>query len=189
MDIITLFPEILAPYFQESILRRAQDKGKLKIVLHNLREYGEGKHRKLDERPYGGGAGMVLMAPPILRAVRDICRKVRVDRKERKIVILSAKGTQFTQRTAVRWARTLRHLILISGRYEGIDERVRIALRATEISLGPYVLTDGDVAAMAVVSSVARLIPGVICSDSLLEESHSSRTAKELGKREYPHYT
>lgn len=135
---------------------------------------------------------MVLMAEPILHAVKSL--KLKIKGRSTKIIILSAKGKQFTQRMARNWARRYERLILISGRYEGIDERVRQILKADEVSIGPYVLTDGDVAAMAVVSAVARLIPGVIRLESLAEESHWSWLTKREavpGRKglEYPHYT
>lgn len=167
----------------------------IKIKIHNSRDFAKGKHQTLaetsshlaprkakpravtDDKPYGGGAGMVQMAEPILRAFSAIPKK-----KKSKTIILSAKGRQFNQNLAQRWAR-LDQLILISGRYEGIDERVRIALKAEEISLGPYVLTDGDVATMAIISAITRLIPGAIKFESLKDESYLK---KEL---EYPHYT
>ena len=138
---------------------------------------------------------MVLMAEPILKVVEKLRREEMKKREKSKIVILSAKGRQFNQRMAYQWAKRYNRLILISGRYEGIDERVRQILKAEEISIGPYVLTDGDVAAMAVISAVARLVPGVIKLKSLAEESHwnliQKREIRNTTERglEYPHYT
>ena len=169
-DVITIFPDAFTSYFNTSILKRAQERKLISIYLHGLRKWGRGRHRQLDDKPYGGGAGMVLQALPILKAVDAVKSKVKSQKS--KVVILSAKGKQFNQRMAYGWAKRYECLMLISGRYEGIDERVRLALKAEEISIGPYVLTDGDVAAMAVVSAVARLIPGVIKLESLQEESH-----------------
>lgn len=192
-DIVTLFPELIDAYAGASVVKRARERGVIEIVSHQLRDSAEGRHRKVDDTPYGGGAGMVLMAEPILRAVDTL--KGRRERKGKtKIVILSAKGKQFNQKTAATWAKRYRRLILIAGRYEGIDERVRLALKAEEISVGPYVLTDGDVAAMAIISAVARLVSGVIKSESLAEESHGNLfskkgSAKEDKEFEYPHYT
>lgn len=194
IDIITIFPEIIDAYMNASIMKRAQAKGVVSIHTHNLREYTTDKHRKVDDRPYGGGAGMVLMAEPILRAVSAIIKKAPKTKK-RKIIILSAKGEQYEQKTARKLAKNYKHIIFITGRYEGIDERVKKALRAEEISMGPYVLTDGDVPAMAVVSSVVRLLPGAITFASLQEESHwDELLKKEKGvaqptELEYPHYT
>lgn len=190
--IITLFPEAFDSYLRRSIVGRAQKGKKIKIKFYNPRDFvgakGANKYRQVDDRPFGGGAGMVLMAEPILCAVD----KARGGRKA-KIILLSAKGKQFNQKMADDWSKKHKELVLISGRYEGIDERVKTALQAEEVSLGPYVLTDGDVAAMAIVSAVARLIPGVIKLESLQEESHWNLLlrAEASGKHglEYPHYT
>ena len=204
-EVISVFPAAFASYLNASILKRAQERGLISIRLHGLRGWGKGAHRQLDDKPYGGGAGMVLMAEPILRAVDKSIRYtfIRSRRKElknlksykrkTKIVLLSAKGKQFNQKMAYDWAKRYERLIIISGRYEGIDERVRLALKAEEVSIGPYVLTDGDVAAMVAISAVARLIPGVIKLDSLREESHGNfivkREAAGGSGAEYPHYT
>ncbi|MDP3792511.1 MAG: tRNA (guanosine(37)-N1)-methyltransferase TrmD [bacterium] len=202
-DIITIFPRIFDSYFNESILARAQKNKLIEIKTHNLRDYTEDKHKKVDDTPYGGGAGMVLMADPIIKAVDNISKtnptslKLRGARKT-KIVLFSAKGKQFNQKMAYDWSKKFDQIILIAGRYEGIDERVVKALKAEEVSVGPYVLTDGEVPAMAVVSAVSRLVPGVIKLDSLAEESHWSQLIKRegTGKKEekgsgleYPHYT
>ncbi len=200
-DIITIFPKIFDSYFNESILGRAQKNKLIQIKTHNLRDYTLDKHKTVDNPPYGGGAGMVLMAEPILKAVSKITAgKVS---KKRKIVVFSAKGKQFNQRMAYDWSKKLDQIIFICGRYEGIDERVVKILKADlsaaveEISVGPYVLTDGEVPAMAVISAVSRLVPGVIRLESLAEESHWSQLIKGekgdgKGKNEgleYPHYT
>ncbi|MEK7480537.1 MAG: tRNA (guanosine(37)-N1)-methyltransferase TrmD [Patescibacteria group bacterium] len=198
-DIITIFPNIFDSYIKESILGRAQKEKRVVIRAHDIRKFSRDKHRKarptgrwsygrVDDKPYGGGAGMVLQAEPILKAVEMILKKTT--KQKVKIVLLSAKGKQFTQKMAYDWAKKYDQLILISGRYEGIDERVKTILSALggksdEISIGPYVLTDGDAAAMVIVSAVARLIPGVIAFESLKEESFFSM----LLKAEYPHYT
>ncbi len=192
-DIITTFPRIFDSYLGESILKRAQEKKLVSIRSHNLRDFTRDKHKKVDDKPYGGGAGMVLSAEPILKTVEAVMKKTKSG--EAKIIILSAKGRQFNQKMAYDWAKKYNRIIFVSGRYEGIDERVKTALRAEEISIGPYVLTDGDVAAMAIISAVARLIPGVIRLESLVEESHwNLLLKKEAGARvgkglEYPHYT
>lgn len=192
-DIITIFPRIFDSYFNESILGRAQERKLISIKTHNVRDFAEGKHKKVDDRPFGGGAGMVFMAEPILKTVESITKKAP-KKEQRKIVILSAKGKQFNQKMAYDWAKKYERIIFISGRYEGIDERVKTALRTEEVSMGPYVLTDGDVAVMAIVSAVARLLPGVIRLESLAEESHFNLLKKQeanAGGRglEYPHYT
>ncbi len=198
-EIITIFPKIFDSYFNESILGRAQKNKLIEIKTHNLRDYTEDKHKKVDDTPYGGGAGMVLMADPIIKAVDGIAKS-----KKTKIVLFSAKGKQFNQKIAYDWSKKFDQIILIAGRYEGIDERVVKVLKADlsasaeEISVGPYVLTDGEIPAMAVVSAVSRLIPGVIKLNSLAEESHWSGLLKREkggkgeekgGQLEYPHYT
>lgn len=202
-DIITIFPKIFDSYFHESIIKRARKTGKIKINIINLRDFtlrqAQGKRRvyqrqTIDDKPYGGGAGMVLMAEPILEAVDKIIGKKTKSLKT-KIVVLSAKGKQFNQKIAYNWSKKFDKIIFVSGRYEGVDERVKTILKADEISVGPYVLTDGDVAAMIVVSAVSRLIPGVIGIESLEEESHWNlllEKEKEISQGkglEYPHYT
>jgi tRNA (guanine37-N1)-methyltransferase len=188
-DIITIFPHIFDSYLSESILKRAQKKKLIRVKIHNLRDFTKDKHKKVDDRPYGGGAGMVLMAEPILRAVANIKKSLK---EKTKIILFSAKGRQFNQKMAYSWAKKLDNLILISGRYEGIDERVKKILKAEEICIGPYVLMDGDLASMIIVSALTRLLPGVIKWESLQEESFFNLLAKneaESGKLEYPHYT
>jgi len=185
-DIITIFPNIFDSYLNESILARAQKKGLIEIKAHDLRAFTTDKHHKVDDTPYGGGAGMVMMAEPILKAVDKITKGK--SSKKRKIVVFSAKGREFNQKMAYDWSKKLNQMIFICGRYEGIDERVVKALDAEEISIGPYVLTDGEVPAMTVISAVSRLIPGVIKLESLSEESHWNSTTTE-DEKEYPHYT
>ena len=192
--IITIFPEAFESYLNVSILKRARAKKLISVQFYNPRDFTEDKHRTVDDKPYGGGAGMVMMAEPILKAVSAL-RKFKIQNSKCKIIVLSATGKQFNQKLAYDWSKKYDQLILISGRYEGIDERVKLALQAEEISIGPYVLTDGEVAAMAVISAVSRLIPGVIRLESLTEESHWNLLLKKekdasIGKGiEYPHYT
>src|SRR3989344_4039860 len=192
--IITIFPEAFESYLNVSILKRARAKKLISVQFYNPRDFTEDKHRTVDDKPYGGGAGMVMMAEPILKAVSAL-RKFKIEKSKFKIIVFSAKGKQFNQKMAYDWAKRYGQLILVSGRYEGIDERVKIALKAEEISIGPYVLTDGEAASMVVISAISRLIPGVIRTESLKEESHwnqllknekNSPSAKGL---EYPHYT
>ena len=199
-NVLTIFPEIINDYCGKSILGRAQKAGVVKVTATNFRDFTLNKQKHVDDSPYGGGAGMVLSAEPILRALETVKRL-----KKPKIIILSAKGKQFNQKMAYDWSKKYDQLILISGRYEGIDERVKTALRAEEISIGPFVLTDGDVAAMAIISAVARLVPGAIKLESLAEESFNSqksikskvhkvngleiRNLKLEITGEYPHYT
>jgi len=193
LDILTLFPKIINSYTEESILKRAQEKNLVKIAAHNIRNFSLEKHQKVDNRPYGGGAGMVLMALPVLRAVDHIKKTAKT---KAKIIILSAKGKQFDQKMAQDLSRRYKHIILISGRYEGIDERVKKILQAEEISIGPFVMTDGDIGALAVTSAVVRLLPGVLGNtESTREESFSNIKKnsrfriQDSGFKEYPHYT
>ncbi len=171
-DVLTLFPEIINDYCGKSILGRAQKAGVIKVEATNFRDYTLNKQKHVDDSPYGGGAGMVLSAEPILRALETVERF-----KKSKTIILSAKGKQFNQKMAYDWSKKYDQLILISGRYEGIDERVKTILRAEEISIGPFVLTDGDVAAMAIISAVGRLVPGALGNaESLKEESFNPKS-------------
>ena len=192
-DIITIFPRIFDSYFSESILARAQKNKLIQIKIHNLRDWAADKHKSVDDSPYGGGAGMVLMAQPVIKAVDNIIKE-----KKTKEVVFSAKGKQFNQKMDYDWSKKLDQVIMIAGRYEGIAESVMKILKAEEVSVGPYVLTDGEVPAMTVVSAVSRLIPGVIKLESLKEESHwnlllkneALRPAQDKGEGlEYPHYT
>jgi len=200
-DIITIFPKIFDSYFSESIIKRAVLKKKAEIKIHNLRDFSaDKKHHKVDDRPFGGGAGMVLMAEPILKAVKNVEHRMfnKMFNKKTKVVIFSAKGKPFNQKIAYDWSKKYKNFIFVTGRYEGIDERVSKILKAEEISIGPYIITDGDVAAMVAVSALVRLIPDVINFSSLEDESFfrknlevelplgSSTSKTEL---EYPHYT
>lgn len=204
-DVITIFPQIFDSYFGESILKRAQVSKKIQIVAHNLRDFTHDKHKTVDDTPYGGGAGMVLMVEPLVKAVEHIKKQFKSGKKT-KVVIFSAKGKQFNQKMAYDWAKKYDQIIFVTGRYEGIDERVKTILKVEEVSIGSYVLTDGDVAAMVLVSAMARLIPGVIKEESLKEESYMPRrTFKNKSEKsgfrpqaleeslekilEYPHYT
>lgn len=195
--IITIFPEIFDSYFNESIIGRAIKNKFVSLKFYNPRDYvkwNKSNYKPVDGKPYGGGAGMVLQAEPILKAFSAVEKKIK--NKKKKIVIFSAKGKPFNQKIAYDWAQKYEEIIFITGRYEGIDERVKQALRAEEVSIGPYVLTDGDVAAMVVSSAVIRLLPGVIRLESLKEESHWNLLLKkekdsQVGEDglEYPHYT
>ncbi len=202
-DVLTIFPDLIYNYCDDSILGRAQKNKHISIRAHDFREYTLDKHGQVDDSPYGGGAGMVLRAEPILRALSAVEKKRPATAgrdfaksKRSKIIILSAKGKQFNQKMAYDWSKKYEQLILICGRYEGIDERVKSVLRAEEVSIGPFILTDGDVAAMAIISAVARLVPGVIKLESLAEESHwnlllkkEAAAAADTTGLEYPHYT
>jgi tRNA (guanine37-N1)-methyltransferase len=180
-DIITIFPEILDSYFKEGMIGRALKTKKIKIKAHDLRKWANDKHRSVDDSPYGGGAGMVMKAEPIIKALKQVVKN-RLNRG-RKIVLLSAKGERWTQKKAREYAK-LKEIIFICGRYEGVDERV-LNLIDEEISIGDYVLTGGELGAAVVIDSVSRLLPGVLGNDeSAVSESHS-----EEGVLEYPQYT
>ena len=195
--IITIFPNIFDSYINESILGRAIKNKIVNIKFYNPRDFVVGSksnYKPVDGKPYGGGAGMVLQAEPILKAFTKVEKNLKS--KKRKVIIFSAKGKLFNQKVAYDWAEKYKEIVFITGRYEGIDERVKKALRAEEISIGPYVLTDGDVATMVILSSVSRLIPGVIRMESLKEESYRNLLLKKEKDRkvgedglEYPQYT
>ena len=172
-DIITIFPQMFDSYFGESVLGRAQKEGRVEIRTHNLRDYTNDKHQTVDDTPYGGGAGMVMKVEPIFNSVSDIKKKNENKFKKTKVILFSAKGKKYTQRDAERFAQ-YDNLILICGRYEGVDERVARHIADEEISIGDYILTGGEIPAMVLVDSVSRLIPGVLGNEeSLLEESFS----------------
>jgi tRNA (guanine37-N1)-methyltransferase len=174
-DIFTLFPGMFQGPFSESILKRAQERGLLSIALHNIRAATTDKHHVVDDYPYGGGAGMVMKPEPIFAAIEPIYQGG-------PIILLTPQGRLFNQRIAQELAQQPR-ITLLCGHYEGIDERVRQHLVTDEISIGDYVLTGGELAAMIVVDAVSRLLPGVLAEESTQEESHTS------GLLEYPHYT
>jgi tRNA (guanine37-N1)-methyltransferase len=178
-DVFTLFPGIFAGPLDESILRRAQDRGLVTAALHDIRDWTTDKHRTADDTPYGGGAGMVMLAPPIVSAVEEILGD---ELAHTRIVVMAAGGRPFTQAVARDLAASPR-IALICGRYEGIDARAIEVLQAEEISIGDYVLTGGELAAAVVIDAVARLVPGVIESASILDESFQEPLL------EYPHYT
>ena len=159
IDIISIFPGMFAPVLNESMIKRAQEKGKLSLVIHDLRDYTNDKHSKVDDRPFGGGSGMVMMADPIFRAVAAI--KKAAKQKKTKVILLCPQGNTLTQARAKKLSRE-KHLILICGHYEGVDERVRQHLVDEEVSIGDYVLTGGELPAMVLADSVVRLLPGVL---------------------------
>ena len=175
VDILTLFPGMFQGPLTESILKRAQDKGLLSIALHNIRDATTDKHHVVDDYPYGGGAGMVMKPDPIFAAVEAVYQGG-------PIILLTPQGRLFNQHIAQELAQHPR-ITLLCGHYEGIDERVIAHLVTDEISIGDYVLTGGELAAMIVVDAVGRLLPGVLADESPQEESHTS------GLLEYPHYT
>lgn len=177
IDILTLFPAMGEGLLNESMLRIAREKGLADIRMRNLRDWAPGKHHVTDEPPYGGGAGMVLKVEPVFRALGELRRP------ESRVILLSAAGRRFDQ-TAARRLAGEKHLIMVSGHYEGVDQRVADHLVDEEISLGDYVLTNGTLAALVVSDAVVRLLPGVLGdAESAADESFSH------GLLEYPHYT
>ncbi|OGG47586.1 tRNA (guanosine(37)-N1)-methyltransferase TrmD [Candidatus Kaiserbacteria bacterium RIFCSPHIGHO2_01_FULL_51_33] len=179
--IITLFPEALQGYFAASIIGRAVKDGLIKVSYYNPRDYTKDKWRRIDRRPYGGGPGMVIEALPVVKAVEAALRNIsgrksfdisndQLKRAKTKIVFFSAGGKQFTNKTARGYARTLKHLILIAGHYEGIDVRAQKILKAEAVSIGPYVLSGGEAPALVVADAIARQIPGVLGNLMSLEE-------------------
>ncbi|MEK9184061.1 MAG: tRNA (guanosine(37)-N1)-methyltransferase TrmD, partial [Patescibacteria group bacterium] len=168
--IITIFPEAIANYFNSSILGLAQKKKLIKINFYNPRGYAKDKHKKVDDKPFGGGPGMVLKIEPIAQAILKIKSKI-LNLKKNKIILLSPVGRQFTQKMARDWAKKYKNIILLSGRYEGIDERVKKIFKAEEISIGPYILTGGELPAAIIIDAVSRHIPDVLGKAESLEES------------------
>lgn len=182
IDIFTLFPTMFDGVFGESIVKRAQAKGLIEIHIHDIRDWTYDRHRTADDTPYGGGAGMVMKAPPIVEAVEDVLGE---DLADTHIAIMSAGGRRFSQGIAHELSEK-RRIALICGHYEGIDERVSQILSADELSIGDYVLTGGELPAMAIADSIIRLVPGVITNESIIDESHSGVAGAGV---EYPHYT
>ncbi len=202
-DIVTIFPDAFTSYFATSILKRAQEKKRVKIAVHNLRDYTTDKHRTVDASPYGGGAGMVLKVAPLYEAIATLKSKIKNQKSthstssESKVILLAAGGKPFDQRMAEKFAK-LDRLILVAGHYEGVDERV-MKFVDEAVSVGPYVLTGGELPAMTIVDAVTRLIPGVLGNPESLREESFSKKKKEKGLEirnskleivaEYPHYT
>lgn len=178
-DVFTIFPGIFTGPFNESIIKRAIDRELVQIAIHDIREHGVGRHRSVDDTPYGGGAGMVMMAPPIIESVEAALGN---EIEQTAILLMTPSGEPFTQQIADDLARQTR-IAIICGRYEGVDQRVRDHLVTREISIGDYVVSGGELPAAVVVDAITRLIPGVIDAESLSEESHTA------GLLEYPHYT
>lgn len=177
IDVVTLFPQLFRPHLETSLLGKAIEEGIVTVGVHDLRDHGLGKHRSVDDAPYGGGAGMVMRPEPIFAAVEEL------KRDDSYVVLLSPRGTVFRHAVAARLAG-LDHLILICGRYEGVDERVAQQLCDEEVSIGDYVLAGGEVAALVVIEAVTRFVPGVLGNPGSLEsESHAA------GALEYPQYT
>ena len=178
IDIITIFPKMFSPVLDESIMKRAQAKRLVDFRVHDLRDFSKDAHRKVDDRPFGGGPGMVMTPQPLVDAVKRI-----KGRRKARVIYMCPGGTTFTQAKAKALAKE-KNIILICGHYEGIDERVREMVVDESISVGDYVLTGGELPAMVVVDSLVRLIPGVLGKEASLEDE-----SFEHGLLEYPQYT
>ena len=180
-DILTIFPDIFDSYFKESLIARAIKKKIIKIRVHNLRKWTNDRHKSVDDRPFGGGLGMVVKIEPIFKAVKELKRKKR---GKSKVILFTPRGKKFNQKLAYQLSK-LDQIIFICGRYEGVDERVAKHIADINLSIGDYVLMGGELPAMVVIETVARLIPGVIEKKQLLKE----RITKEKRFIEYPQYT
>jgi tRNA (guanine37-N1)-methyltransferase len=179
IDIITIFPEIFEAVINESIIKRARAKKKVSIKVHNLRDYADNRHRKIDDRPFGGGPGMVLNPGPVFKAVKEIKGRSKIA----KVILLTAQGQKLNQ-VKVGKISKYKRLILLCPHYEGLDERVRMELVDEEISIGDYILTGGELPALILIDAVTRLQPGVLGDEESVKcESFSD------GLLEYPHYT
>ncbi len=177
-DIISIFPQIFDSYLKESLIKRAQKKGLLGVKVHNLRKWTADRHKTVDDRPFGGGLGMVMKVEPIYKAIKAL------KKKKSKVILFTPRGKKFNQKTAFRLSKT-KNLIFICGRYEGVDERVAKHLVDEQISIGDYDLMGGELPAMVVIETISRLVPGVLGKPQLLKE----RITKGKGFIEYPQYT
>jgi tRNA (guanine37-N1)-methyltransferase len=182
IEVITLFPEMFQGFLSESLLGKAIERGLVQIVLHNLRDWSKGKHHQVDDRPYGGGPGMVLMVEPLVECVEAVRA---ADPRDAHLVFLTPQGRTYHQTTAEEFSNKER-LILVCGRYEGFDQRAIDLLQPDEVSLGDFVLNGGETAAMVVIDSVCRLLPGVLGDESSSRRDSFSSDDRLL---EYPQYT
>ena len=191
IHVLTLFPEMFSGFLDASIMKRARERGAFDIRLHNFRDHGVGPHQKVDDTPYGGGPGMVLKCEPIFATMREIEQAEAEAGRQPLRILLTPQGEPLKQTTCRSLAR-VKSMILLCGHYEGFDERIRQSFDWQEISLGDFVLTGGEVPAMALIDSVVRLLPGVLGDEeSAVEESFetSSEADAKTGLLEYPHYT
>ena len=180
-DVLTLFPDLFQGYFTQSLLKLAIDRGLVEIHLWNIRDWAKGKHKSVDDRPFGGGPGMVISPEPVFDAVEGVQAKAT---EPGQLVMLTPSGERLTQ-DVVRDLAASKRLLLLCGRYEGFDERIRIGLKPREISIGDFICNGGEVPAMVVIDTVIRYVPGVLGDEeSVTDESHS-----EPGRIEYPQYT
>ncbi|MEK7595961.1 MAG: tRNA (guanosine(37)-N1)-methyltransferase TrmD [Patescibacteria group bacterium] len=187
--IITLFPEAFESYLKSSILGRAVDKGLVKIKFYHPRKFAADKHKMVDDRPYAGGAGMVMKAEPVMKAAEKIFKKI--GKAKTKVILLEVAGRQFNNASAIEWSK-FEHLVLISGRYEGMDARISKMIRTfcrarknisvSEISVGPYIVMGGELPALIIIDAVSRHLKGVLGKEQSLEEVRFKEIAKKLGK-------
>lgn len=183
-DVLTLFPSMFGPVLAHSMLKRGQEKGLLTVKVHNLRDFTADRHKVIDDSPYGGGAGMVMKAEPILLAVAALRNEAQENDEDIRVMFPTPHGRPFTQDYAQQLAGERRRIVILCGHYEGVDERVRTALAPEEVSLGDYVLTGGELPALVLIDAAARLVPGVLGDpSSVLEESFTDALL------EYPQYT
>lgn len=183
-DVLTLFPGMFAPVLAQSMLKRGQDKGLLAVRVHNLRDFTVDRHKVVDDTPYGGGAGMVMKAEPIFHAVAAVRSEAQSQGEEIRLLFPTPQGRPLTQSYAQELATESRRMVILCGHYEGVDERVRLALAPEEISLGDYVLTGGELPALVLIDATTRLVPGVLGDpSSAVDESFSDSLL------EYPQYT
>lgn len=183
-DVLTLFPGMFAPVLAQSMLKRGQEKGLLTVRVHNLRDFTADRHKVVDDTPYGGGAGMVMKAEPILHAVAAVRSEAQSQGEEIRLLFPTPQGRPLTQSYAQELATESRRMVILCGHYEGVDERVRLALAPEEISLGDYVLTGGELPALVLIDATTRLVPGVLGDpSSAVDESFSDSLL------EYPQYT
>lgn len=193
-DIITIFPTFFESFRAEALIARAQNKKIISINIHNLRDWTRDNHKTVDDRPYGGGAGMVMMVEPLMKAVQSAARSAKNVKQKTRVILFSAKGKKLDQSLARNYAKKYDQLILICGRYEGIDERVAEYIADEEVSIGDYVLFGGEVPAMVVMEAVTRLLPGAVGKQASIEDESFKDTkgiVKQQATRflEYPHYT
>jgi tRNA (guanine37-N1)-methyltransferase len=180
-DILTLFPDLFQGYLSQSLVKLALDKGLVEIHIWNIRDWAKGKHKSVDDRPFGGGPGMVMMPGPVFSCVEAVQQQTS---EPGRLIMLTPAGRRLDQQL-VREIASMNRLVLLCGRYEGFDERIRLGLEPLEISVGDYICNGGEVPAMVVIDSVIRYVPGVLGDESsVTEESHS-----EPGLIEYPQYT
>ncbi len=179
-DVLTIFPEIISSYLDEGILKRASQKGLLDVTVCNIRDYAPGRHKETDDYPFGGGPGMVFKPEPVFRAMDGL----KEDGQPRRVILLTPQGRTFDQSMAEDFSKEEKRLVFICGRYEGIDERVSLSLVDEEVSIGDFVMTGGELAALAIIDSVTRLLPGVLGDERSIENESFS-----WGLLDYPHYT